>query len=50
VIKIGKLPFQFALGGRYWADTPEAGPQGGNKMLVDFYFSQIAAGYQNAST
>lgn len=33
VVKIGKQPVQFGLGARYWADSPEGGPDGWGARL-----------------
>jgi len=39
VVRIGKRPVQFALGARYWADAPEAGPDGwGARFQVTLLF------------
>lgn len=39
VVKIGKQPVQFGLGARYWADSPEGGPDGwGARFQVTFLF------------
>jgi len=39
VVKIGKQPVQFGIGARYWADSPEFGPDGwGARAVVTFLF------------
>ena len=39
VVRIGKLPVQFSLGARYWADAPEFGPDGwGGRFQVTLLF------------
>jgi hypothetical protein len=39
VVKIHKLPVQFTLGARYWADSPEFGPDGlGARAVVTLLF------------
>ena len=40
LVKIGKLPIQFGLGARYWAETPEdQGPDNfGLRAQVTFLF------------
>ena len=39
MLKLGKLPIQVSLGARYWADTPENGPEGwGGRFQFTFIF------------
>lgn len=39
MLKIGKLPIQLSLSARYWADTPETGPEGwGGRFQFTFIF------------
>lgn len=39
MLKLGKLPVQISLGARYWADTPENGPEGwGGRLQFTFIF------------
>jgi hypothetical protein len=38
IIKIGKLPVQFTLGGRYYAEKPTNGPDWGMRFVVTFLF------------
>jgi hypothetical protein len=39
VVKIHRRPVQFSLGARYWADAPEAGPEGwGARFQVTLLF------------
>ncbi len=39
VVKVGKLPVQFSVGARYWADGPDAGPDGfGARFQVTLLF------------
>ena len=39
MLKIGKLPVQIALGARYWADSPEGGPEDwGGRFQFTFLF------------
>jgi len=39
MLKLGKLPVQISLGVRYWADTPENGPEGfGGRSQFTFIF------------
>ena len=39
MLKLGKLPVQISLGIRYWADTPENGPEGfGGRFQFTFIF------------
>nr|WP_272212832.1 hypothetical protein [Marinicella sp. W31]MDC2878755.1 hypothetical protein [Marinicella sp. W31] len=41
VVKIGKQPVQFGLGARYWAASPDGGPQGwGARFQVTLLFPQ----------
>jgi hypothetical protein len=37
-IKVGKLPVQFTLGGRYYAERPIGGPDWGLRFVVTFLF------------
>lgn len=34
IFKLGKLPLQFQLGGRYYADSPEGGPEWGIRLGI----------------
>ncbi len=36
LVKIGKLPVNFQLGGRYYADKPTGGPDWGLRFTVTF--------------
>ena len=38
VVKIGKMPLQFQVGGRYYAETPDNGPTWGLRFTVTFLF------------
>ncbi len=38
IIKIGKLPVQFTIGGRYYAEKPTGGPDWGLRFIVTFLF------------
>ena len=38
LVKIGKLPVQFTLGARYYADGPGGGPEWGLRFAVTFLF------------
>jgi len=38
LLKIGKLPIQFALGGKYYAEKPEGGPHWGLRFVVTLLF------------
>ena len=38
LVKIGKLPVNFQLGGRYYADKPNGGPDWGLRFTVTFVF------------
>jgi hypothetical protein len=39
VVKLGKQPVQFQVGARYWADTPDYGPEGwGARFAMTFMF------------
>jgi hypothetical protein len=38
LLKIGKQPVQFALGGRYYAERPSGGPDWGLRFTVTFLF------------
>ena len=39
VVKVGRQPVQFGVGARYWADSPENGPDGwGARAVVTFLF------------
>jgi len=39
MLKIGKLPIQIAVSARYWADTPETGPEDwGARLQLTFLF------------
>ena len=40
LIKVGKLPVQLSLGGRYYADKPSGGPDWGLRFTVTFLFSK----------
>jgi hypothetical protein len=42
MLKLGRLPVQISLGGRYWADTPENGPEGfGGRFQFTFIFPKF---------
>jgi hypothetical protein len=38
LLKIGKQPIQFTVGGRYYAEGPEGGPDWGLRFVVTFLF------------
>ncbi len=38
LVKIGKMPVQFQVGGRYYADKPDGGPDWGLRFTVTFLF------------
>jgi hypothetical protein len=38
LLKIGKQPVQFSLGGRYYAEKPDGGPDWGLRFVVTFLF------------
>jgi hypothetical protein len=38
VVKIGKLPVQFQVGGRYYAEKPKDGPDWGLRFTITFLF------------
>jgi hypothetical protein len=38
LVKLGKLPVQFTLGGRYYAERPMGGPDWGLRFVVTFLF------------
>ena len=38
LVKVGKHPLQISLGGRYYAETPEGGPQWGIRAVVTLLF------------
>jgi hypothetical protein len=38
VFSIGKQPISFQLGGRYYAETPENGPDWGIRSTITFVF------------
>ena len=38
LVKIGKLPVSFTLGGRYYAEKPDGGPDWGLRFAVTFLF------------
>jgi len=38
LVKIGKMPIQFQVGGRYYADKPTGGPDWGLRFAVTFLF------------
>ena len=38
LVKLGKLPIQFTLGGRYYAERPMGGPNWGLRFVVTFLF------------
>ncbi len=38
MVKIGSQPMQFSLGGRYYADAPDSGPEWGIRFVVTFLF------------
>ena len=38
LVKIGKLPVQFQVGGRYYAEKPAHGPDWGLRFAITFLF------------
>ena len=40
LVKIGKLPVNFQLGGRYYAEKPRGGPDWGLRFTVTFVFPE----------
>lgn len=39
LLKIGEVPFQLGVGARYWADSPDNGPEGwGVRAQLTFLF------------
>lgn len=38
IVKIGKLPVQFTIGPRYYAASPDGGPEWGARFVVTFLF------------
>lgn len=40
LVKIGKQPVQFTLGGRYYAEKPDGGPDWGLRFAVTFLFQK----------
>ena len=38
IVKLGKLPVQFTLGGRYYAESPDDGPEWGLRLQITFLF------------
>ena len=38
LLKLGKLPIQFQLGGRYYAEKPDGGPDWGLRFTVTLLF------------
>ena len=38
LLKIGQQPVQFTLGGRYYAEKPDGGPDRGLRFAVTFLF------------
>jgi hypothetical protein len=38
LVKIGKLPVQFQVGGRYYAEKPKDGPDWGLRFTITFLF------------
>ena len=38
LLKLGSQPVQFTLGARYYAETPEGGPDWGLRFVVTFLF------------
>lgn len=38
IVRIGKLPVQFTLGGRYYAEAPDDGPEWGLRLQITFLF------------
>lgn len=43
VLMVGKLPFSVTLGGRYWAESPEGGPDWGLRLALTLIFEENAA-------
>lgn len=40
LVKIGKLPVSFQLGGRYYAEKPDGGPDWGLRFTVTLVFPE----------
>ena len=40
IVRFGKLPVQFELGGRYYADAPDDGPEWGLRFQITFLFPE----------
>jgi len=40
LVKIGGLPIQFQLGGRYYAERPQGGPNWGLRFTATFLFPE----------
>jgi hypothetical protein len=40
LVKIGKMPVQFEIGGRYYADSPAGGPDWGLRFVITFLFPE----------
>jgi hypothetical protein len=38
VVRVGKQPIQFLIGGRYYADGPDDGPEWGLRFAITFLF------------
>jgi hypothetical protein len=38
LVKFGKQPVQFAIGPRYWAESPDGGPEWGARFTLTFLF------------
>ncbi|MDQ3775630.1 MAG: transporter, partial [Pseudomonadota bacterium] len=38
LLKLGKQPIQLTLGGRYYAEKPEGGPDWGLRFVITFLF------------
>ena len=38
LLKLGRLPVQFTVGGRYYAEAPRGGPDWGLRFVVTFLF------------
>ena len=38
LVKLGKLPVQFTLGGRFYAERPSGGPDWGLRFVITFLF------------
>ena len=38
IVKIGRLPVQFQLGGQYWAEGPDSAPDWSMRFVVTFLF------------